>query len=117
MQKIMGDEHGQHVMELAKDLVGASGMLTGSGPAGDIPRRAQRGATEVNFARGEGSQFPEVDPLWHYGWLFSPALTLGGGTFAVQRNIVAELVLGLPRDIHGDAGMTWSEFRTRKEPS
>ena len=30
MQKIMGDEHGQHVMELAKDLVGASGMLTGS---------------------------------------------------------------------------------------
>ena len=36
---------------------------------------------------------------------------------AVQRNIVAELVLGLPRDIHGDAGMTWSEFRTRKEPS
>ena len=117
VQKIMGDEHGQHVMELAKDLVGTSGMLTGSGPAGDIPRRAQRGATEVNFARGEGSQFPEVDPLWHYGWLFSPALTLGGGTFAVQRNIVAELVLGLPRDIHGDAGMTWSEFRTRKEPS
>jgi alkylation response protein AidB-like acyl-CoA dehydrogenase len=117
VQKIMGDEHGQHVMELAKDLVGTSGMLTGSGPAGDIPRRAQRGATEVNFARGDGSQFPEVDPLWHYGWLFSPALTLGGGTFAVQRNIVAELVLGLPRDIHGDAGMTWSEFRTRKEPS
>ena len=50
----------------------------------------------MNFARGEDSQFPEVDPLWHYGWLFSPALTLGGGTFAVQRNIVAELVLGLP---------------------
>jgi hypothetical protein len=28
---------------------------------------------------------------------------------------VAELVLGLPRDIHGDAGMTWAESRTRKE--
>jgi alkylation response protein AidB-like acyl-CoA dehydrogenase len=117
VQKIMGDEHGQHVMELAKDLAGTSGMLSGSGPAGEIPRRSQRGATEVNFPRGEGSQFPEVDPLWHYGWLFAPALTLGGGTFAVQRNIVAELVLGLPRDIHGDAGMTWSEFRTRKDPS
>jgi len=117
VQKIMGDEHGQHVMELAKELAGTSGMLTGSGPAGEIPLRSQRGATEVNFARGEGSQFPEVDPLWHYGWLFAPALTLGGGTFAVQRNIVAELVLGLPRDIHGDAGMTWSEFRTRKDPS
>jgi len=115
VQKIMGDEHGQHVMELAKDLVGSDGMLTGSGPAGPIPRRAQTGATEVNFARGTGSQYPEVDPLWHYGWLFAPALTLGGGTFAVQRNIVAELVLGLPRDIHGDAGMTWAESRTRKE--
>jgi len=117
IQKIMGDEHGQHVMELAKDLAGAHGMLTGSGPAGEIPLRSQSGATEVNFARGAGSQFPDVDPLWHYGWLFGPALTLGGGTFAVQRNIVAEHVLGLPRDIHGDAGMTWSESRTRKEPS
>ena len=117
IQKIMGDEHGQHVMELAKDLAGADGMLTGSGPAGEIPARSQSGATEVNFARGAGSQFPAVDPLWHYGWLFGPALTLGGGTFAVQRNIVAEHVLGLPRDIHGDAGMTWSESRTRKEQS
>ena len=117
IQKIMGDEHGQHVMELAKDLAGADGMLTGSGPAGAIPTRSQSGATEVNFPRGAGSQFPEVDPLWHYGWLFGPALTLGGGTFAVQRNIVAEHVLGLPRDIHGDAGMTWSESRTRKESS
>ena len=117
IQKIMGDEHGQHVMELAKDLAGASGMLTGSGPSGEIPARSQSGATEVNFPRGTGSQFPEVDPLWHYGWLFGPALTLGGGTFAVQRNIVAEHVLGLPRDIHGDAGMTWSESRTRKESS
>ena len=117
IQKIMGDEHGQHVMELAKDLAGADGMLTGSGPAGAIPARSQSGATEVNFPRGSGSQFPDVDPLWHYGWLFGPALTLGGGTFAVQRNIVAEHVLGLPRDIHGDAGMTWSESRTRKESS
>ena len=50
--------------------------------------------------------------MWHYGYLFAPALTLGGGTFAVQRNIVAEQVLGLPRDIHGDHGMTWSESRS-----
>jgi hypothetical protein len=30
--------------------------------------------------------------------LYSPALTVGGGTAEVQRNIVAEKVLGLPRD-------------------
>ena len=31
---------------------------------------------------GRASQFPDVDPVWHYGFLFSPALTIGGGTFA-----------------------------------
>ena len=112
VQKIMGDEHGQHVMELAKDLVGAAGMLEGSGPAGEVPAGARSGATDINFPRGARSQFPDTDPVWHYGYLFAPALTLGGGTFAVQRNIVAEQVLGLPRDVHGDQGMTWSEFRS-----
>ena len=49
--------------------------------------------------------------MWHYGYLFSPALTVGGGTFAVQRNIIAEQVLGLPRDINVEQGLTWSESR------
>ncbi|HEX2564476.1 MAG TPA: acyl-CoA dehydrogenase family protein [Acidimicrobiales bacterium] len=95
IQKIMADEHGQHVMELAKDLAGPAGMLEGSGPAGDVPERARTGPTEVNV---KPDHFPGVDPIWHYGFLFAPALTLGGGTFAIQRNIVAEMVLGLPRD-------------------
>ena len=88
-------------------------MLTGAGPAGTIPERSQSGATEVNFPRG-GGHFPDVDPLWHYGFLFSPALTLGGGTFAVQRNIIAEQVLGLPRDINVEQGMTWAETRRQR---
>ena len=73
----------------------------------------QTGATEVNFPRG-GGQFPKADPIWHYGLLFSPALTLGGGTFAVQRNIVAEHVLGLPREPNVEAGLTWSESQRRR---
>ena len=52
--------------------------------------------------------------MWHYGYLFGPALTVGGGTFAVQRNIVAEHVLGLPRDINVEAGQTWSESRGQR---
>ena len=95
IQTVMADEHGQHVMALAKDLAGADGMLEGSGPAGDLPESARTGATEVNVRR---DLFPGVEPIWHYGFLFAPALTLGGGTFAIQRNIVAEMVLGLPRD-------------------
>ena len=109
IQKLMADEHGQDVMELAKDLVGAHGMLEGSGPAGPVPVGMQTGITEINFPRGDDSQYPDVDPIWHYGFLVAPALTLGGGTWAIQRNIVAEQVLGLPREPNTQHGMTWSE--------
>ena len=114
IQKLMADEHGQVVMELAKELAGADGMLEGSGPPGEIPAGMRGGATEVNFPRGHESQFPDVDPIWHYGYLFAPALTLGGGTFAVQRNIVAEQVLGLPREPNVQAGMSWAETQTAR---
>ncbi len=107
IQKIMSDEHGQKVMELAAATVGAAAMLTGSGPAGDLPESMRSGATEINSS--DGTQFADVDPIWHYGLLFSPALTLGGGTFAVQRNILAEQVLGLPREPDVEAGLTWKE--------
>jgi 3-oxochol-4-en-24-oyl-CoA dehydrogenase len=108
VQKLLADEHGQHVMELAKDLVGAHGMLTGSGPVGVVDSTGA--PTEVNFRGGE---YPGVDPIWHYGFLFAPALTIGGGTWAVQRNIVAERALGLPHDIDVEKGKTWAEHRTR----
>ena len=51
--------------------------------------------------------------MWHYGWLFSQALTIGGGTGDVQRNIVAERVLGLPHDLDVEVGQTWAEARRR----
>ena len=47
--------------------------------------------------------------MWNYGFLFAPALTIGGGTGDVQRNILAERVLGLPHDLDVDQGKTWSE--------
>ena len=37
-------------------------------------------------------------PVWDRGFLFSPALTVGGGTSEVLRNIIAERLLGLPHD-------------------
>ncbi len=108
VQKLLADEHGQHVMAAAKAFVGAHGMLSGSGPVGLLE---DSGApTEVNFKPG---QYRDVDPIWHYGFLFSPALTIGGGTWAVQRNIVAERALGLPHDVDVEKGKTWSENRQR----
>jgi alkylation response protein AidB-like acyl-CoA dehydrogenase len=75
VRKLLADEHGQAVMELAKDLTGAAGMVDGGGPLGGPDEHG-----------------------WGYGFLFAPALTIGGGTTQVQRNILAERVLGLPHD-------------------
>ncbi len=80
IRKILADEHGQHLMALALDLEGSAGMLAGSG----------------------------ID-MWRYGFLFAPALTVGGGTGEVQRNIVAERVLGLPHEPDVESGRTWAE--------
>jgi alkylation response protein AidB-like acyl-CoA dehydrogenase len=108
VQKLLADEHGQHIMELAKDLVGAGGMIEGSGLGGVLPGRSRGGPTEIKVRAAADSS---IDPIWYYGFLFSPALTIGGGTWAVQRNIVAERALGLPHDQDAGKGMTWSEAR------
>ena len=79
VRKILADEHGQHVMAAARDLLAAAAMLT--------------------------------DDEWYDGFMFSQALTIGGGTGNVQRNIVAERVLGLPADVDEHSGMTWAAAR------
>lgn len=108
IRKLMADEHGQHVMTLARDCVGAAAMLTGGD--GD-------GATGNDNPRSLGPDKPEgglLHPGWHAGFLFSQALTIGGGTADVQRNIIGERVLGLPRDVDVAIGLSWSEAqRTR----
>ena len=86
VRKALADDHGQHVMELAKDLAGASGMLAGA--SGMLAGAGPRGS---------------ADEIWSYGYLFAPALTIGGGTSEVQRNIIGERALGLPHDPVGDA--------------
>ena len=87
IRKLLADEHGQKIMGLAKDLAGADAMLTDVGPLG-----------------------APVD-LWHFGYMFARALTIGGGTTEVQRNILAERVLGLPHDLDGAEGRSWAESR------
>ena len=91
VRKALADEHGQRIMGLAKDLAGAAGMLADAGPLGSS------------------------DPTWAYGFLFAPALTVGGGTAQVMRNIIAERSLGIPHDVDVEAGKGWAESRRRDD--
>ena len=84
VRKALADEHGQNIMALARDLAGASGMLSNSGPTPGAP---------------DSGAWP--DAMYAFGFLFAPALTIGGGTSEVQRNIIAERTLGLPHDPQG----------------
>ena len=87
LRKALADPHGKRVFGLAKDVMGANGMLADTGTLG-----------------------PEWDQ-WVRGFLFSPALTVGGGTSEVLRNIIGERLLGLPHDHDVEQGKTWSESR------
>ena len=88
LRKALKDPHGQVGFGLGKDMMGAYGML----------------ATD------------DVDAQWapwSEGFLFSPALTVGGGTSEVLRNVIAERILGLPHDVDVEAGQTWADSHSR----
>jgi len=99
VRKALADEHGQRVMELAKDLAGAWGTLADSGPAQGLRVEGASGASTAPLGGEKATRWPSS--IWSKGYLFSKALTIGGGTSEVQRNIIAERVLGLPADTKG----------------
>jgi len=103
IRKLLADEHGQHVMSLARALVGADAMLM------SVERDGYDAERDGRLMTPQQSADPLDHPSWYHGFMFSQALTIGGGTFAVQRNIIGERVLGLPRDEDVTLGMSWHE--------
>ena len=86
-------EYHRDVMELALDILGMDGqILTGAGGgAGD----------GEEFVAGAGTRrsrpgYP-VSPL-QASFFFSRSETIWGGTAQIQRNIVGERILGLPKE-------------------
>jgi len=78
VMKLFGQESEKSLYELALDVAGPAGVLDKG--AGDAP---------------DGGK-------WVLGYLRTRASTIGGGTSEIQRNILAERVLGLPRDPWAD---------------
>jgi len=91
VRKALADDHGQSVMEVAKDLSGAHGLID-TGPFESLV--AARASTPSPTVDDGTPLWPSA--LWSYGYLFARALTIGGGTAEVQRDIIAERVLALP---------------------
>ena len=78
------------------------------GPEGSVPKlqwaeanqRLQELAVDMQSARAQlyqGEPSLADDAYWQYGFLRAKANSIEGGTSEIQRNIIAERVLGLPK--------------------
>ena len=66
----------------------------------EMDKRIQETALEVEGLYGAlapDSPFAVEDGRWQYGWMWAQAETIYAGSSEIQRNIIAERVLGLPR--------------------
>jgi hypothetical protein len=86
--KMFWSEMHQAAMELALDVFGASSMLVDTGPAVGSWPGAVRDKRRPTYL---------VSPMIS-AFFFSRSETIWGGTSQIQRNIVGERVLGLPKE-------------------
>ena len=89
IMKLYAAEYLRRLGNTALEVLGPDGMLTGDGPdAGE----------------------------WQARFLHAPAIRIAGGSNEIQRNIVGERVLGLPRDVRVDREAPFRELGHLAQP-
>lgn len=88
--KVHGAELNQRVQSMAAELLGASGLAWPGDPA-------------------DAAAYAKTMPAETKGMLRSRANTIEGGTSEVNKNVLAERVLGMPKDFDPNKGKPWRE--------
>ena len=74
----------------------------------------QVAALALEIAGLDAVAWDPADPdgdLWAYGELYAPSLSIAGGTEQIQRTVLGERVLGLPREPAPDRDVPFRELR------
>lgn len=100
VRKLIAAPHGQKLLDLAKRSQGVSGLV--------------KDRNVLPMTSAERGPFSN----WDHAFWWSPAVTLGVGTQEILKNVVAERVLGLPRERDPSRKLPWADVvasRTRSE--
>jgi alkylation response protein AidB-like acyl-CoA dehydrogenase len=99
ISKVYWSEYHHQSTELAMDLLGLDGLVPTGRPPASAFQTDDPGA-------------PNDSASWAGTFLNARAGTIYAGTSQIQRNIIGEMVLGLPKEPRADAG-PWNESSKR----
>jgi alkylation response protein AidB-like acyl-CoA dehydrogenase len=112
--KLLGTEHTVRTYDLLLDLMGPQGLLYDDYGDGDRQVHVTTG-TGLNAAGSFTADFERSHPTaltvsdLKRGYLRSRANRIEAGSSEVMRTVLAERVLGLPRETRPDRELPWSE--------